>query len=197
MDATHSGLVVADVSGNGVGSALLMAETRAYLRALASTHLSIGDILTRANAFLCSDTDDDRFVTLFLAHLDIEHRTVTHAGAGHHGYYIPANGTPIRILSTGLPLGMEESTVYPTGETLQLCTGDILLAFTDGIAETRAPNGELFGWDNAAKLVAQHRHLSAEELVSNLFDWARDFAQVASLHDDMTALVVKCVDVAS
>jgi hypothetical protein len=64
------GIVVADVSGHGLGPALLMASTRAYLRALALTHRNLSETLALANAILCQDTGDGRFVALLFASLD-------------------------------------------------------------------------------------------------------------------------------
>ena len=77
------GIVVADVTGHGVGPALLMAETRAYLRTLALNGTHAGDILTRANRVLAEDVDFERFVTVFLARLDPRSQSLDYSSAGH------------------------------------------------------------------------------------------------------------------
>src|SRR6185436_14446387 len=71
-----TGLVVGDVTGHGVGPALLMSETRAYLRILAKTNSDAGVILTKANKVLAEDVGYERYVTLFLARLNPESRKV-------------------------------------------------------------------------------------------------------------------------
>ena len=76
------GVAIGDVCGHGFGPALLMAATRAYLRALALTNARVGDILSLANRALAADVDDGRFVTLFLARLDPAARTLVYANAG-------------------------------------------------------------------------------------------------------------------
>ena len=82
------GIIVGDVTGHGVGPALLMAETRAYLRVLAGRREDVGEILTRANSVLSEDVGNERFVTLFLARLDPSTRSLVYASAGHPTAYI-------------------------------------------------------------------------------------------------------------
>src|SRR5947208_14350716 len=82
------GIVVGDVTGHGVGPALLMAETRAYLRILAGRREDVGEILTRANSVLAEDVGHERFVTLFLARLDPRARTLTYASSGHPSRHV-------------------------------------------------------------------------------------------------------------
>src|SRR3954468_12862077 len=82
------GIVVGDVTGHGVGPALLMAETRAYLRILAGRREDVGEILTRANGVLSEDVGNERFVTLFLARIDPKTRELVYASAGHPSGYI-------------------------------------------------------------------------------------------------------------
>jgi serine phosphatase RsbU (regulator of sigma subunit) len=82
------GIVIGDVSGHGFGAALFMAETRAYLRALTSTHDNVGDILTLTNAMVTADTKDDYFVTLFIACIHPTYRSLVYAAAGHEAYLL-------------------------------------------------------------------------------------------------------------
>src|SRR5437016_1868962 len=102
------GVVVADVTGHGVGPALWMAETRAYLRTLAINATDVGEILTRANRVLAEDVDFERFVTLILAKLDPKSLTLVYTSAGHPtGYVIEPSGN-VKALPrrTGVPLGL-------------------------------------------------------------------------------------------
>src|SRR6185436_9742299 len=108
------GVVVGDVTGHGVGPALLMAETRAYLRILAGRREDPGEILTRANGILAEDVGSERFITLFLGRLDPTTRSWTYASAGHPaGYLLDANGQIESVFKrTGVPLGMRPDTNY-------------------------------------------------------------------------------------
>src|SRR6266536_5297199 len=82
MAAGCLGIVIADVTGHGVGPALLMAETRAYLRTLVTGALDAGEILTRANRMLADDVDFERFVTLMLVKLDAASQSLVYSSAG-------------------------------------------------------------------------------------------------------------------
>src|SRR5882672_9710414 len=82
------GVVVGDVTGHGIGPALLMAETRAYLRILARNREDVGEILTRANGILAEDVGSERFITLFLGRIDPKNRGFVYASAGHPAGYV-------------------------------------------------------------------------------------------------------------
>lgn len=92
-------LVVADVCGHGVGPAMLMASVRAYLRALARTHVHPGEILTLVNQLIAADVEQRLFVTLLLVKLDPVARTITYASAGHPtGYILDDAGQVCQLL---------------------------------------------------------------------------------------------------
>jgi serine phosphatase RsbU (regulator of sigma subunit) len=113
-DATI-GIVLADVSGHGFGSALLMAQTRAYLRALALSHSTVGTILTLTNRMLEEDTEAERFVTLFFAALDPRDRSFVYAGAGHEGFILGPAGETRVLQSTSIPWAWMETWQFPVG----------------------------------------------------------------------------------
>ncbi len=187
------GLVVADVSGHGVGPALLMAETRAYLRPLARRHALPGEMLTIAHELLVEDLGDERYITVLVVRLNPSERTLTFANAGHPpGLLLDREGQiKARLKRTGRPFGKQGKNPYPTGESIALSSGDILLMLTDGIDEAMRPDGECFGLDRAAEVLKQNRTRSARELVETLCQAARDFAAPEPQADDLTVLIVK------
>ena len=187
------GLVVGDVSGHGFGPALLMANTRAYLRALAMTCGGVGDVLTRTNAALGEDTADEHFVTLLFARLDPADRTVVYASAGHNpGLVLDSEGNVRRELkSTDLPLGVEADTQFTAAEKFALSPGDMLFLFTDGLVEARAPDKTDFGLERALETIRTHRTRPANEIVHALYQHARDFEGGEPQRDDVTIVVVK------
>jgi len=187
------GLVVGDVSGHGFGPALLMANTRAYLRALAMTCGGVGDILTRTNAALGEDTADEHFVTLLFARLDPRDRSVVYASAGHNpGLVIGADGGVRRELkSTDLPLGVEPTTNFNAAPRFALAPGEILFLFTDGLVEARAADKTDFGVERALETIRAHRSRPAADIVQALYQHARDFEGGEPQRDDITLVVVK------
>jgi sigma-B regulation protein RsbU (phosphoserine phosphatase) len=189
------GLAVGDASGHGVGAALLIAETRAYVRGHARTHNDPGEILTLVNRDLGEDLSDHHFVTLFFARLDPRRRILGYASAGHcPGCILNAGGVVSATLpSTGMPLGVAPEIPIPGASPVSLAPGDIVLLLTDGITEASADQGPLFGMPRTLEVVRDRRHESPARIAEALFEEARAFAQ-GTQGDDMTAVLVKVLD---
>lgn len=186
-------IVIADVSSHGFGPALVMAETRAYLRALMLTRTDVGEILSLVNRALIGDTNDDCFVTLLLARLDPKTRVLNYVSAGHpSGYVICPNGEVKRELkSTSIPLGIEASGVFTTPEPIQLESGDLVLLLTDGVLETAREDRSPFGVERTLQTVREHRAKPGAEIVDALYRAVCEFSHQDCHVDDVTAVVMK------
>ncbi len=187
------GIVIGDVSGHGLGPALLMATTHAHLRSLAQTVDDAGEILARTNASLVRETEDDQFVTLLLGRLDPATRSFTYASAGHPaGYVLDASGSVKTCLeSTSVPLGIWPDVAFPPGDPVTLEPGDLVLLFTDGILEARSPAGDFFGAERALEVVRGHRGQAAGEIIEALYRAVLEFSGTPKPADDVTAVVIK------
>ena len=135
-------IVVGDVSGHGLGPALLMASVQSFLRSVARTTGDVSEMLTCANRFLRAETQPDYFVTLFLGRLDPHSRQFSYASAGHPtAYVLDASGkVKARLESTAPPLGIMPDAAFPAGESLTLEPGDLVIVLTDGVLEATAPD---------------------------------------------------------
>src|SRR5688500_9175045 len=162
-----TGIVVGDVAGHGFGPALLMADTRATLRALTMTCGDVGDILTRANLAILQDTGDEHFVTLLFLCLNDATRSLAYASAGHTtGYILDANGdVRAELESTDMPLGIDANVTYASAGPIDVIAGDVLLLMTDGIVEAAGPDGAQFGAARALDVVRESRQLAARDIV--------------------------------
>jgi serine phosphatase RsbU (regulator of sigma subunit)/putative methionine-R-sulfoxide reductase with GAF domain len=191
------GVLVADASGHGIAAALLMAETRAYLRALGLTCAEVGTLLTLSNQRLASDLLADHFVTAFLLRLDPRTRSLLYASAGHcPGYVLDRQGRTKAVLaSTGCPLGIDPASEFPTGPATTLEPGDLVLLFTDGIVEAMSPEGKQFGVERTLGIVRAHQREAPEAILDALFHAVGDFSG-HPLHDDITAVILKAEGVA-
>ncbi len=189
------GLVIADVSGHGVGPSLLMAEARAYLRPLARRHSDPAEILNRANELLADDLGSERYITLALVRLDPVRRSITYASAGHPpGQLISADGTIRKTLPrTGRPLGRQGSAPYLASPEIPLNPGDRLLLVTDGIDEAMRADGECFGLDRAVDVIRNGTEASALSLVERLAEAARAFTAPEPQADDLTIVVMRAL----
>jgi sigma-B regulation protein RsbU (phosphoserine phosphatase) len=187
------GVAIGDVSGHGIGPALLMAEVRAYLRAFAHARTDPGAILGLVNRTILPDIEGDRFITLLLARLDPRSRSFAYASAGHStGYIFSASGEIKHPLpSTSIPMGIMLEAEFPGSEPIALETGDLVLFLTDGIVEARSPDGTAFGTQRTLDMVRCYRHAPAREIVENLYYAVRAFAQNQPQYDDITATVIK------
>ncbi len=186
------GIIVGDVTGHGVGPGLLMAATRAYLRAFARTSDDIGEILRQTNEQLVGDTDD-RPVTLVLARLDAAARQLCHSSAGHRaGYVLSASGAVReQLLATDQALGMDCEGRFAPAPPIRLQPGDLVLLLTDGILEAGMPARRPFGEERALEFVRAHRHESARAIVEGLYAAVRRWEGTLPQGDDITAVVIK------
>lgn len=191
MSGDCVGLVLGDVSSHGMGPALLMAETRACLRALAQTYDDVGEILTRTNRTLADDMHDFRFVTLTLARLDPHASSLVYASAGQRGYLLDPAGDVTILDSTSPPLGIDSDLVVPCAPSIVLRPGQILALFSDGVTECEGPGPMRFGPQRAVDVVRRTSSQSAHEIVQALHDAIRRFAQEDHQADDVTIVVVK------
>lgn len=184
-------IAVGDVSGHGLGPALQMVETRAYLRAILEREQTPESALQQLNRMLEADLPSGAFVTMLLCFLDIDRRILLYAGAGHDGFLLREEGNAVRLLSTGLVLGLKESAALRGSAPWTLHAGDHLLLSTDGIVETLSPEGELFGWTRLLEAARRYRHRSSAEMVQQIYAACTEFAGSRPRTDDATLVVVK------
>ena len=187
------GIAIGDVCGHGFGPSLLMAATRAYLRALMLTEATVGAILTLANQALAADVSEGRFVTLLLARLEPRTGSFVYANAGHPSGYLlaPSGEVKAELESTGCPLGLFTDRELKDAPARTLCPGDLLLLLTDGVVEAGRPDLSMFGVDRTLAIVRQHQKERAEDIVRALYAGVRDFAGQQGHLDDITAIVIK------
>jgi PAS domain S-box-containing protein len=188
----HWGIVIGDASGHGIGAALLVAETRAYLRAFALAHTEPGEVLSSVNQRLVEDMSADHFVTLFLGRLHPLTRSLVYSNAGHlPAYVLDGRGEVKQILqSTGLPLGVDPTGDIPNSPAVRLEPGDLLFLLSDGIIEASAGDGPLFGIEHALEVVKAYRHEPPDKIIAALMHQVREWSR-SSQADDMTAIVIK------
>ena len=186
-------IAIGDVTGHGVGPALLMAATRAYVRALALSYSDVGEILTLANRALAADISDGRFVTLLLARLQPHERSLVFASAGHPpGYVLSCQGSVKAVLeSMHMPLGVLDRETFSASQPVFLESGDVVLMLTDGIAEAANRGGQLFGSERAIDVVRRHLDQPARRIIEVLNDDVCRYSDRTSPEDDLTAVIIK------
>jgi sigma-B regulation protein RsbU (phosphoserine phosphatase) len=187
----YLGLVIADVSGHGVSSAMMMTSFRMALLTELSRTFSPAAALRRINTLLHRDCDRARmFVTAVLAVYEPLTGAVQYANAGHHPPRLRKAGRRevMRLPATGVPIGMFEDVEY-TESSVTLERGDTLVLYTDGLVENRNPAGAALGEDGLNRVIALAEGKSAEDLLTLLLTVSDRHLAGAEPRDDVTIVV--------
>jgi sigma-B regulation protein RsbU (phosphoserine phosphatase) len=191
------GVLVADVSGKGTSAALYMAELKGLMLALSHTQRSPRRLLIDVNRLLAAHLDNRSFITMTYAVIDLDAGTLTSARAGHPPLIVAAGGRSDVIISNGMVLGLR---LPGAGERFEemleehvrpIARGDVIVLYTDGITEAMDRDGELFGDEALARVVAAHCRLDAAGIRERVVREVKAFVGDAEPHDDMTMVVLK------
>lgn len=185
LDDGKTGIVLADVSGKGMGAALLMSSTRSILRLVAEQNLSPSDVLKKVNELLIKDFPTSKFVTMIYTVLDPVNKSLVVANAGHL-HPIIKRGTIPELLETnsGLPLGIAKYDY--TEMKIKLDKGDRLYLYTDGITEALNKSAEEFGVERFLKLLNNE---TAD--INNIIKEVQEFSENNSNSDDITLVMIE------
>ena len=192
IDAHTTQVIIADVAGKGVPAALLMSATAATMRLEANHDRNMLEQVERLNTGILSVSDSDRFVTLLVAEIDAQRRTLRYVNCGHNpALLFRAKTGALSLLNSSCPpigLSAEENCELASED---LMAGDVLVLYTDGVTEAENRLGEEFGLMRLSAAVRSGSSLSPEDLMSNIYNAAADFCG-DDFNDDTTILVVKC-----
>jgi sigma-B regulation protein RsbU (phosphoserine phosphatase) len=189
-------VAVGDVSGHGIGAALLMTAGRAVIRQNAATPGSAAENIRRANLHLSRDIGDTgRFMTLFLMVVDPAGGTASWVNAGQQPpqLYDPDADAFTELKGVDIPLGVEPGWEYHERSMDLPGPGQILCICTDGVWEAHNPDGAMFGRERLRALIRGHRDGSAREILSAISEQVVEFAGAGRREDDLTLVVVKGV----
>ncbi len=183
------GLVLADVSGKGAPAALYMAMTRSLIRSEASRHTNPSAVLTEVNRSLLMESSNKMFVTVFYVVLDPVRRSLTYANAGHDPPLLRrASGGVERLAHGGLIMGLFEQLAL-SDETLNLESGDTLVAYTDGLTDTVNHRDEAYGHTRLADTI-NSAPAAAREVLAHILKDLEAFAGPVPQPDDITLLTL-------
>jgi len=191
------GIALGDVTGHGIGAALLMASARSALRSQVANHVDALDALfDKVNASLVRDTGEDRFMTLFYGVLDAGSRSLRWASGGHDpAIWLRRAGGRIEELTNppGIPLGVLEGVPFGQAGPIELTPGDILLVGTDGIWEAPDGSGRQFGKERLREIISQQVDSTAEQICQAVVQAVNEFRAGHPQQDDITLVVVKAI----
>lgn len=189
-------VIMADVAGKGSEAAIEAVRIKHTLQTYAIAGYSPAALVRLLNEQLHRTAEDmPRMVTLFYGELDLEAGTLTFASAGHEPpiLWIEPEGEPRFLYSDGIVLGAIAEAEY-SQSVVRLDRGAGIALYTDGITEARSPEGELFGPERLLEILKGSEGLSARAIAERVNQAVHDFSE-GELTDDLSLLILKCVDV--
>lgn len=190
---------VGDVSGDRIGAAILMSGIQALLRGFTGrVSGEMPGVVEELNRVVYQVAPGNIYATLFYAHVDLQRREVRYVSAGHEPPLLlrKRTGRVDRLDSTGTVLGLTGRTVYEQ-RTIGMEPGDLLAAFTDGVTEATDAEGREWSENGVLSVLRRCRDARGSELVAEVLESARRFADPVAAADDRTAVVVRLTDTAA
>lgn len=188
-------VIIADVTGHGLGSAFIAATCRARAEAIIDGEPGPAAALTRLNTLMSRDLVEGRFVTLAAAMLDDRTGAASIGSAGHgpilHGSR--QSGVVTEIESTGLPLGVLPEQVFDDDCSVMMSVGDVIVLVSDGVTERVNDSGDMYGTARLTGLLGEllAADATAESILDRIKEDVEAFADGRAATDDTTAVVIR------
>lgn len=194
LENGHVALIVGDVSGKGVGAALLMANIQASLRTRLALGQSLADIAEAIDRDLAGTATTRLYVTLFLGVFDPATRRLSYVNAGHNPQFVLRPNQPIESMeATGIPIGLLAGRGYEQRK-VNLASGDLLFFYTDGCVETENEADEMFGNSRLETLlvsIATMGPVTPERVLQQVEQSVTAFRGTREPFDDATMMAVR------
>jgi sigma-B regulation protein RsbU (phosphoserine phosphatase) len=186
------GVLIADVSGKGVASALFMALSRIVVRVTALWNRDAAKTIASANDIITRDSKAGMFVTLFYGILSEKERTLTYVNAGHNPplVYRCRDGSMEELGRTGIILGALEDQEY-SSRSIGIGPGDVAVLYTDGVTEAADEAGEMFGEERLKSIIRENSESSSNEILAKILSSVEAFGKGEPQFDDITLMVIK------
>src|SRR6267378_465284 len=190
LGENRTAFLIADVSGKGLGAALLTSMLQGVISGMTlGTDPAL--LFNHLNRFLCNHAEVGRYATMFFGILD-EQGALDYINAGHPSpILIRRNGNADEAFTEGsFPVGLVPEAQYCSA-CVKLEPGDTLVLFSDGVTEAMDPQEELFGVPRLKQFLVGHNETPLDELQKLLLEAVENFARGASQADDLTLLLVR------
>jgi serine phosphatase RsbU (regulator of sigma subunit) len=189
LSDNRTAFLIADVSGKGLGAALLTTMLQGALSAM-SLGTDPAIVFNHVNKFLCSHAEIGRYATMFFGILD-QAGHLEFINAGHPSPILLRRGVAEEAFSEGsFPVGLVPEAEY-TAVCLKLEPGDTMVLFSDGVTEAMDPEEELYGVPRLRELLNGRLECPLEDLQKCVLESVETFTRGASQADDLTLLIVR------
>ncbi len=183
---------IGDVSGKGIGSALVMALTKTLFRANVPYFDDAAKLTEAVNIRLCEETGPTMFVTAFCGFLDLRDGTLRFCNAGHDRPFILRHDGSVEIMDSkpGIALGVLPKFTYPL-QQMTLAPGDAIFLYTDGVTEATDGLERLFSLDRLGAILTRHAAKDARAIIDSVAEAVDRFVEGAPQADDVTMLCLR------
>jgi serine phosphatase RsbU (regulator of sigma subunit) len=188
------GITIADVSGHGVGSGLVMAITRTLLHVYCTKTSSTKKIFEIINEFLKENTASTYFVTMFYGILDLGTHTLTYSSAGHCLPMVLRGGTIRQLPAGGIALGVVSGDVFSKSieiKEIRLQKGDYFIQYTDGVYEAMDARHKEFGLERFQRTLRSNEGNNPQEMIKAVVKEIHSFTGNIPQHDDITMIIFR------
>ncbi|MBO6948010.1 MAG: SpoIIE family protein phosphatase [Rhodospirillales bacterium] len=194
LDNNKYAVVVGDVTGHGVGAALLMVSARALMRANLAHHQNPDDLLAAINRQLSEDSSGGRSLTLFYLQIKASSRDIEWISAGHETALVfdPNKDTFTMLEGEDIPLGVDEDWTF-TSRTESLPEGAVMVIYTDGVREARNGAGHEYGLDRLKDVIKRAHIEGSDGLVEAILKDLALFREGTSAIDDISVVAIRPV----
>jgi sigma-B regulation protein RsbU (phosphoserine phosphatase) len=182
-----------DVSGKGLGPALVMAGLRALIHSrLPQQRTNLAALMRELNLYLLATMPDDMFVTLFLAVLDVSTGQIHYVNAGHLPPLVLAgpDAEPMRFTISGPVLGILPDIHFETN-TVGIEPGSLLAVFSDGVTEATDASGKMFYQSRVVESLQKGWSSSATHQLAHLLQSVERFSKNVDQADDISVILIR------
>ena len=195
LQGERFGIAIGDVSGKGIGAALLMASLQASLRAQAShDHSDLSALIADVDRLVYAASPDHLYASLFYAEYDPATRLLRYVNAGHNAPMVlrwkEKKCGVFQLKAAGTPVGLLQGTEFGT-KTFQLQVGDVVVAYTDGITEAENSEDEQWGRRRLENLLRTCQGHTARQIVRCILDGLSAYTKGRPQKDDITLVVLQ------
>ena len=184
-------LMIADVMGKGLPSALLMSQIQAIMKIYSEQFSSAREIVHAINHFIYSSSTQEKFISMVVLVLSPADGKLKFCNAGHNPPYLLREGRSPELFELGgMPVGVFPDQVYVEGES-EVLPGDTVVLYTDGLTEARDEADNEFGLDRMMEVTNANKSLSAARLTEAIICEIRERWLATDQEDDWTLLVLK------
>lgn len=184
--------IMSDISGHGVGAAIVTSMLKTVFRTLSDSYYSTGSLLKDINNYLADTLPAYFYLTIIIAEIDLINKKITYSNASHTPLLILKNGEIKEYNTGGTIVGLFPNAFYEE-ETIELSADDIFLFFTDGITEASKSKNkyDIYGIDRFKKIILENKNLNPKDLIVLIKNDFYDYHSYRSPDDDCSIFLFK------